>query len=124
MVGTSTATAQTTKRSGTVSERRFSYTDRWGAEVEGEPSVERFLDLYDTIVEPDDAEHTVVAIASSDDWYLEASRDEVSCGQAEQGGEELGSLSITGRDDLAVIAQQLVDGDLEALRAHDWRPWA
>lgn len=104
-----------------MAERAFRYTDRWGAQVAGEPDVERFLGLYDTIAEPDgDDEHTVVSMSSSDDWYVEASRDELWCGQVEEDGEELGGVPITSRGDLVPIVQEFIDGDFDSLRAREW----
>jgi hypothetical protein len=104
-----------------MNERKFYYIDRWGAEFEGEPSVEKFLELYDAIASPDDdQEHTVVDIRSSDDWNIEVSKDTVWCERVED-GENLGSLPIASKDELAAIIQQFIDGDFDGLRTREWR---
>ncbi|MFE5507027.1 hypothetical protein ACFQ73_30980 [Amycolatopsis japonica] len=77
--------------------------DRWGVEIEDDISVEAFGALNDD----DDAEHVVVDINDSDDWFVEFTRRSVCFQQAERGGEVVGTLDYADRD--------------EALRARSWK---
>ncbi|MGW4833269.1 hypothetical protein ACWEOG_37130 [Amycolatopsis japonica] len=102
-------------------DRDVSFIDRWGVQIEDDISVEAFGALLDALNDDDDAEHVVVDINDSDDWFVEFTRRSVCFQQAERGGEVVGALDYADRDEALAIAKEFIDGDFEALRARSWK---
>ncbi|KFZ79752.1 hypothetical protein ED92_20460 [Amycolatopsis sp. MJM2582] len=102
-------------------DRDVSFIDRWGVEIEDDISVETFGALLDALNDDADAEHVVVDINDSDDWFVEFTRRSVCFQQAERGGEVVGTLDYADRDEALAIAKEFIDGDFEALRARSWK---
>ncbi|WP_158633191.1 hypothetical protein [Amycolatopsis sp. WAC 04182] len=98
------------------------FIDRWGVEIDDGISVEAFAALLDALNDDDDAEHVVVDINDSDDWFVEFTRRSVCFQQAERGGEVVGTLDYADRDEALAIAKEFIDGDFAALRARSWKP--
>ncbi|SEF12154.1 hypothetical protein SAMN04489740_4193 [Arthrobacter alpinus] len=90
-------------------ERRIWFIDRFGREFDDDVTVEAFIEMFDDVVAAvDDAEHCVVDICDSTDWYVEFSRTTVTLGQAEVGGEHLGDLPLTSREEAIAIAREFL----------------
>ncbi|MFI5558303.1 hypothetical protein ACIA2T_03400 [Amycolatopsis japonica] len=102
-------------------DRDVSFIDRWGVQIEDDISVEAFGTLLDALNDDDDAEHVVVDINDSDDWFVEFTRRSVCFQQAERGGEVVGTLDYADRDEALAIAKEFIDGAFEALRARSWK---
>ncbi|RSN05187.1 hypothetical protein DMC63_38740 [Streptomyces sp. WAC 05977] len=98
------------------------FVDRWGVQIEDDISIEAFAALLDALNDDDDAEHVVVDINDSDDWFVEFTRRSVCFQQAERGGEVVGGLDYADRDEALAIAKEFIHGDFEALRARSWKP--
>jgi hypothetical protein len=105
-----------------MTEREIRFTDRYGASIEGDISVEALGVLLDSIAVPDgDDEHASISVSDSDEWNIEYYRDSVLFENVDVDGGPVGELRGVSREERLAIGGEFIAGDFEALRA---RPWA
>lgn len=97
------------------------FTDRYGAEIEEDITLEHLAALLSTIAVPDgDDEHRSISVSDSDEWNLEFYPDRVLFENVDEDGEEVGNLRGLSEDERLVLADEFIRGDFVALRAHSW----
>ena len=102
-------------------QRHVWFTDRYGAGGDDDVSLARFSQLLDTIKEDDgDNEHRSISVSDENEWNLEFYPGSVLFENVGEDGGEVGTLFGLSDSDLLSLAQQFIDGHLEAVRAWNW----
>ena len=100
-----------------VQQRQIRLRDRYGHEIESNPTLEHFAELYDSIAGvPSDEDWRDVSISDSENWCVTVTPDVIAFENVEADEEE-GEIRPVTRQLALSVADDFIRGDFAAIRA-------